>query len=92
MSKPKISSELHWQAVDPARNVARDYRLYVTRDLFGWTIVERRWGRIGARGQYIVHSYPNEQSAELIIAAIRKRRERSAKRIGVAYRPVEPVS
>ncbi|WP_275588806.1 WGR domain-containing protein [Croceicoccus hydrothermalis] len=41
----------HWRAQDPERNIAREYHLSVSMDLFGWTIVERQWGRIGSVGQ-----------------------------------------
>ncbi|MBK6718383.1 MAG: WGR domain-containing protein [Sphingomonadales bacterium] len=50
METPKNQS-WHWQAIDPSRNVARDYHLWVETDLFGWTTVERRWGRIGTKGR-----------------------------------------
>lgn len=36
---------------DPVRNMARFYALDVTEDLFGHAWLERRWGRIGTRGQ-----------------------------------------
>lgn len=36
---------------DPSHNMARFYALEVTEDLFGQVWLERRWGRIGARGQ-----------------------------------------
>ena len=39
------------ERLDPARNMARFYALNVTEDLFGQVWLERRWGRIGTRGQ-----------------------------------------
>lgn len=39
------------ERLDAARNMARFYALEVTQDLFGQIWLERRWGRIGTRGQ-----------------------------------------
>ena len=85
MTEP-FACRYHWQAVDPERNIARDYRLMVTPDLFGWTIVERQWGRIGSAGQSARDSFSDAASAKRFVAAIRRRRESAEKRIGVAYR------
>jgi predicted DNA-binding WGR domain protein len=51
--------------VEPARNMARFYRVEILPDLFGWTTVERTWGRIGSRGQRMMVSFPSEASAKL---------------------------
>lgn len=37
----------HFERRDAARNMKRFYRLTVTRDLFGRTLLVREWGRIG---------------------------------------------
>ena len=79
----------HWRAVDTARNIARDYQLTVTLDLFGWTVVERHWGRIGCNGKSARDSFPNAASARQFVDAVRRRRGSAKHRIGVAYRPVE---
>lgn len=59
--------------IDPARNMARFYRVEVSADLFGLGVVERQWGRIGAaRGQSLLASYPTlaeAQSAALRLVA-----------------------
>ena len=78
----------HWRAIDESRNIARDYRLSVSVDLFGWFIVERNWGRIGSRGQSVISSFCTEQAAERFIASIRARRAGAKKRIGVSYERV----
>lgn len=78
----------HWQAIDQARNVARDYRLTVSRDLFGWIIVEREWGRIGSRGQSARDSFANDDVARRFVRGVRRRRASARNRIGVAYRSV----
>jgi predicted DNA-binding WGR domain protein len=77
----------HWQAVDDDRNVARDYWIVTTRDLFGWYVVERRWGRIGTAGRSATNSFADEGAALRFIATIRSRRSSARRRIGVSYRP-----
>lgn len=88
METPK-SQSWHWQAIDTSRNVARDYHLWIETDLFGWTIVERRWGRIGSRGQGLTTSFSDRRDADTIAQHIRERRESAFKRIGVRYQAVE---
>lgn len=77
----------HWQAVDDDRNVARDYWIVATRDLFGWYVVERRWGRIGTAGRSTTNSFADEDAAFRFIATIRSRRSSATRRIGVPYLP-----
>jgi predicted DNA-binding WGR domain protein len=62
--------------IDPEVNMARYYRVEVTPDLFGQVIVERRWGRIGGRGQYRSASYPSPSSAEAAASALIRAKER----------------
>lgn len=62
--------------IDPDFNMARFYRVEVTPDLFGQVIVERRWGRIGGRGQYRRASYPSTSSAEPAAYALVRAKER----------------
>lgn len=50
--------------VDPDLNMARFYRVEMLPDLFGEIIVERRWGRIGGRGQSQSASYRSTSLAE----------------------------
>jgi predicted DNA-binding WGR domain protein len=85
-----ISQSWHWQAIDPSRNVARDYHLWIQTDLFGWTTVERRWGRIGTKGQSITFSFPDREQAESMARSITKRRESASRRIGVSYNQIRP--
>lgn len=67
--------------VDPDLNMARFYRLEVLPDLFGEIIVERRWGRIGGRGQFRVASYPSLQLAEAAVSGLVHAKQ------GCGYRP-----
>ena len=50
--------------IDPDQNMARFYRVEILFDLFGDIIVERRWGRIGGRGQSRVICYASVSLAE----------------------------
>jgi len=62
--------------VDPDLNMARFYRVEVLPDLFGDIIVERRWGRIGGRGQCRAASYPSLPLAEAAAAGLVRVKER----------------
>lgn len=59
--------------INPDLNMARFCRVELTPDLFGRVIVERRWGRIGSRGQHRLESFADlakaEQRAALILTA-----------------------
>lgn len=44
-------TDLYLERRDEARNMARYYHLTVTQNLFGETIVLRRWGRIDSNGR-----------------------------------------
>lgn len=37
--------------IDPDANMERFYRIQLTTDLFGGTLLLRQWGRLGTRGQ-----------------------------------------
>jgi predicted DNA-binding WGR domain protein len=51
------------QRIDPARNMARYYRLDVQPDLFGgWSFI-REWGRIGRPGVVRLHFCSSEMEA-----------------------------
>jgi len=62
---------------DPSLNMARFYRVEIQTDLFGQTILERTWGRIGSRGRTRLISYPStvlaEQAASKLIHAKERR-------------------
>ena len=56
--------------IDSDLNMARFYRVELTPDLFGQVIVERRWGRIGSRGQFRSASYESTSAAEAAAFAL----------------------
>jgi predicted DNA-binding WGR domain protein len=56
---------IYLRRVDPARNMARFYELQVEIDLFGYTPLTRRWGRIGRarEGQQRIDEHVSEEAA-----------------------------
>jgi predicted DNA-binding WGR domain protein len=80
-----LPRHIHLQAIDQARNVARDYQIEACLDLFGHWIVALHWGRIGARGQSRQLSFDNEGEAGRFVQFVLTRRKSLQKRIGVAY-------
>lgn len=79
------------EAVDSARNIARRYTIATSEDLFGATIVEFAWGRIGTRGQSRMVSFSKQEEAEHFVRQLLRRRAGARRRIGVAYKEV-PLS
>ena len=77
-----MSFHLHVQRIDAARNMARYYRLTLEPTLFGNVSVIRHWGRIGTRGQELVHVVENEKQALTLFLDILREKRRKG------YRPV----
>ena len=76
------------EAVCAERNVARRYTVALSRDLFGASIVEFTWGRIGTKGQGRAISFDAEDEAAHFASQLLRRRASAPKRIGVPYREV----
>ena len=74
-----------WRAVDPTRNIAREYSVDATVDFFGRIVVEQRWGRVGCKGCGKTTSFKNPKAAERYIARVEARRATSARRLDVSY-------
>ncbi|KWV48682.1 hypothetical protein AS026_11960 [Rhizobium altiplani] len=69
--------QLYIERIDPTRNMARYYAMSIEPTLFGQACLIRRWGRIGAAGQRLVHHFQHEQEAvELFLALLRQKRSR----------------
>ena len=90
---PRMDSLNHgsfvWlEAVCGERNIARRYTVTLSRDLFGASIVEFAWGRIGTRGQGRAVSFVSEDEASRFAGHLLRRRASAPKRIGVPYREV----
>ena len=52
---------------DPARNLARFYRMLIVPDLFGHWVLLREWGRIGSGGQVKAELFANAGEALLAL-------------------------
>ena len=73
--------QLYIERTDPAKNMARFYTVAISERLFGEPCLIRRWGRIGASGQSMVHAFANEEDAvRLFLEVIKRKRARG-------YRP-----
>ena len=68
---------LYVERIDPVRNMARFYALSIEPTLFGDTSLIRRWGRIGSRGQRLVHIFKTEPEAvDVFLELLRIKRGR----------------
>lgn len=76
------------EAHDAAQNIHRGYEIVRSRDLFGWTIVELRWGRVGGEMRSKVLSAEAPGAADRIVRAALRKRASAKKRLGVEYREV----
>jgi predicted DNA-binding WGR domain protein len=82
-----LPATIRLQAIDPARNIARDYHIDASPDLFGHWIISLRWGRIGTKGQSRVCSFAEQHAAARFVRHTLRRRASAQRRIGVAYGP-----
>lgn len=73
----------HFVRRDPARNMNRFYRVTVTRDLFGKTVLLREWGRIG------VYSRLRAEEKRSITEANRDAAALVAQKLRRGYVPVD---
>lgn len=76
------------EAHDPKRNIHRRYEIERSVDLFGWTIVETRWGRAGGELRRKIEAAPSAALADRLVRRVLRKRAGARKRIGVAYREV----
>jgi predicted DNA-binding WGR domain protein len=81
-----LSPMIHLQAVDPTRNIARDYQIEVSLDLFGHWIIALHWGRISTRGQNRLISFDKQCDAARFVKRTLSRRASARKRFGTVYR------
>lgn len=73
------------EAVDRSRNMARAYSIQATRDLFGHTIIELQWGRVGRHGAGLTVSFACEEDAQRFIRKTLAKRASAPRRIGISY-------
>ncbi len=76
------------EAHDAQRNIHRRYEIARSPDLFGWTLVECRWGRAGGELRSKILAAPTVDAADRLVKGVMRKRAGSVKRIGVAYREV----
>jgi predicted DNA-binding WGR domain protein len=63
--------------IDPARHMARFYAMDVQRDLFGYIVLTKQWGRIGTHGRRVGEFHATEA---LAVAAMVRQAERKRRR------------
>ncbi|RDJ00788.1 WGR domain-containing protein [Rhizobium phaseoli] len=69
--------QLHVERIDAEKNMARYYAMSIEPNLFGEACLIRRWGRIGATGQRLVHHFEKEEEAVgLFLQLLRQKRRR----------------
>jgi len=76
---------LRLQALNPDRNVFRDYELHISPGLFDSHVVQIAYGRIGTRGRVQNHVFDTKEIAATFIKTCLKKRLSSVKRIGCSY-------
>ena len=79
---------LHLKAQSADGATARSYLIRAEPDLFGWTVVDRQWGKIGCKGQSKREAFEQREAADRHIRELLRRRSSAHARIGVPYRPV----
>jgi predicted DNA-binding WGR domain protein len=69
---------VYLRRIDSARNMARYYAVEVSVDLFGCTLLERRWGRIGraGEGQHLITEHVSEEAAAQALEALARAKTR----------------
>jgi predicted DNA-binding WGR domain protein len=61
---------------EPEQRVARFYSLMIERDLFGWVVLVRTWGRIGTNGRELVEEFAGELEAGKALEAVAQAKRR----------------
>lgn len=71
---------LYVERIASEKNMARFYALSIQPTLFGEVSLVRAWGRIGTRGQQMVHLFDSESDAvSLFFNVLREKRRRGYK-------------
>lgn len=81
---------LELTAIDEARNIRRRYVVELCGDLFGFTLLETAWGRVGGHVSRRRWAFGSRDEAVREASRHLRRRASAERRIGVAYKPVEP--
>jgi predicted DNA-binding WGR domain protein len=68
---------LYIERTDAEQNMARFYAMSIEPNLFGEACLTRRWGRIGSKGQTLIHHFEREKDAvSLFLELTRQKRAR----------------
>lgn len=68
---------IYIERTDQQKNMARFYSLAIEKTLFDEICLRRRWGRIGTKGQELVHYFESEKEAvSLFLDLARRKRSR----------------
>jgi predicted DNA-binding WGR domain protein len=67
---------IHLHRIDPARNMARFYRISSTLSLFGDICLVREWGRIGRSGRMRIDLYEKVEAASAALHALERAKRR----------------
>ncbi|NTE68281.1 WGR domain-containing protein [Agrobacterium tumefaciens] len=79
--------QLYVEHKDRARNMARFYSMSIDANQFGELCLTRRWRRIGAKGQTLIHHFEREQDAvALFLDLTRQKRARGYRTMSSAAR------
>ncbi|MCS0461187.1 WGR domain-containing protein [Rhizobium favelukesii] len=79
--------QLYVERKDRAKNMARYYAMSIEANLFGELCLTRRWGRIGSKGQTLIHHFEREQDAvALFLDLTRQKRARGYRTRSAATR------
>lgn len=79
--------QLYVERKDRAKNMARYYAMSIDANLFGEVCLTRRWGRIGTKGQTLIHHFEREQDAvTLFLDLTRQKRARGYRTRSAASR------
>lgn len=69
--------QLYIERTDEAKNMARFYAMMIEPCLFGGASLTRRWGRIGTKGQSMIHYFDTENDAvSCFLDLVRQKRTR----------------
>ena len=73
-------TDLHYQRIDPAQNMARYYSLSLQPTLFGEIALVRTWGRIGTMGQQKSSTFSDATDAVTALEKLARQKQRKGYR------------
>jgi hypothetical protein len=79
------NNHIRLQAINPHRNIFREYVIHLSRGVLQNWIVQIGYGRIARPGHVKTFSFDDENSAHTFIKSHLKRRLSAPKRLGCSY-------